>query len=517
MIKFFLKSWPVLLLIIFAFLLRVVKLEELFYFTYDESVFAFVGRRLLLWNHLPLIGGVTPFGVHVAPYFYWFFAGTLILGKLDPLFWGYVSAALGAAATILIYVVATKIDSKKVGFLAASFWTFSYLANLYDRHFWGLTFGPIFSILVIYLLYKIIKGNEKFVYALGFTLGLVIHADLSFYMFFIMSVVSWIVFKIQVKKSTFIALGIIAASFLPLVVFDLRHDFANTRPILEFLQSGKNTPEFSWTKAQENALLFPRTFARFVYPQGDNEISKQYSYCQVFAKEKLGTVSLPVAAISSLIILAFAYWSFKKSKNVGWKLVSLLVLLYFVGIQFYGTILRADIFEHYLSGIFVLFSLIFAKVLSSFPRKIMLSALVLFVAWNLCKLSLAKNDLGLKVKRNAINYTMQVVGDRPFSLDSLSTCWKLNGYRYLFSVYGQEPVKSYVDPNFAYLYGTTRVWDKHPQTVVAFVTHDFVPETPEFYERYALLKSHQLESKIFGIVEVIVMDNTSGWFDEPQK
>ena len=114
----------------------------------------------------------------------------------------------------------------------------------------------------------------------------------------------------------------------------------------------------------------------------------------------------------------------------------------------------------------------------------------------------------------AIKYTMQESGDRDFSLDSLSTCWKFNGYRYLFAVFGREPVKSYVDPNFAYLYGTTPVAEKHPETVVAFIVHDFAPETDDFYARYALLKSHEVKSAIFGNIEVIIMDNSSGWFDK---
>src|SRR3989344_5197369 len=82
MLRAFLKHWPLLFIIAVAVILRLLKLEQLFYFTYDESIPAFVGRRLILWHHFPLIGGVTPFGVHLTPYFYWFLAGVLFIGKL---------------------------------------------------------------------------------------------------------------------------------------------------------------------------------------------------------------------------------------------------------------------------------------------------------------------------------------------------------------------------------------------------------------------------------------------------
>src|SRR3989344_7032088 len=90
----FLKHWPLLLILVLTFVLRIYKLEELFYFTYDESIPAFVARRLILWHHVPLIGAVTPFNFHLAPYFYWFLAFILWLGKLNPISWGYTSALL---------------------------------------------------------------------------------------------------------------------------------------------------------------------------------------------------------------------------------------------------------------------------------------------------------------------------------------------------------------------------------------------------------------------------------------
>ncbi|MEX2027929.1 MAG: hypothetical protein WD988_00325 [Candidatus Curtissbacteria bacterium] len=508
------RLWPLLLILLFAFVLRIINLEKLFYFTYDESVFAFVGRRLILWNHIPLIGGATPFGFHVAPYFYWFFALPLGIGNLNPIAWGWTSAIIATLTAFMMYQVGKAFGNRRVGFLAAAFWTFSYLANVYDRHFWGLTFGPLFSLIVLYCLYQIKNGRQNFIYLLGFVLALIIHADLSYYVFLAMAAVSWIVFKLPINKKTALAVAFIVISFLPLVVFDLRHNFANVRPVADFLNSGRNTPGFEVPKFTENLLLFPRSAARFIYTPGDNEVVKQYSYCKNFVVEKFSALPAISVLAAAIILLHFVYWSWRKNSSTGWRLVSLILILHFVGIQIYGTILRADIFEHYLTGIFSIYILIFALFVSRIPKKFWLLVLGLFVAANLYKFSQAQNSQGLTEKRQAIEYTVQKVGDKPFSLDSLSTCWKLNGYRYLFTVFGREPVKSYVDPNFAYLYGTTPVWENHPETVVAFVVHDFVPETSEFHSRYALLKSHEVSSKTFGTIEVIILDNSGQWFDK---
>lgn len=513
MLKKLANNWPFILILFLSFALRIINLEKLFYFTYDEEVFALIGRRLILWHHIPLIGGATPFGFHVAPYFYWFFALTLALGKLNPISWGYTSAVIAALTTFMLYKFASTIANKKIGLTAAILWTFSYLANLYDRHFWGLTFGPLFSLIILYCLYQIIKDRQKYVYLLGASLALVIHADLSYYVFLVLTVLAWIVFKLPFKKNTLIALSFIFISFVPLIFFDARHNFANIRPVANFLHAGRNKPGFEIQKFKENLLLFPRAATRFIYTSGDNQVSKQYSYCNSFVTEKFAAIPPIFILLSAILLLYFIYWAFFKNKNPGWRLASLLLILYFTGIQIYGTILKADIFEHYLTGIFAIYILIAASLLGRLPKKLWLAALAIFVTVNLYKFSLSQNSQGLTEKRLAIEYTMQKVGDKPFSLDSLSTCWKLNGYRYLFAVFGREPVKSYVDPNFAYLYETTQVWDHHPPTVVAFIVHDYAPEIPDFYRRYALLKSHEISSEIFGSIEVIIMDNSKKWFD----
>src|SRR3989344_8627409 len=225
---FFKKYWLLFLIIFLAFILRVYRIEELFYFTYDESVPAFVGRRLVLFHHIPLIGGVTPFGVHLAPYFYLLSAILLGLGGLNPVIWGWAGAVLAMVTTLMVYLVGREIKDKKLGMVAAGLWSFSYLANVYDRHFWALYWGPLLSVIAIYSLLKIIKGKEKFVYLIAISLAFGIHADLSNYTILILAVISWVVFKIKIQKSTFIAIGIIILSFLPLLIFDLKHDFANT-------------------------------------------------------------------------------------------------------------------------------------------------------------------------------------------------------------------------------------------------------------------------------------------------
>lgn len=515
MIKKLRKYLPVTALLLAAFILRAFNIEELFHFTYDESIPAFVGRRLILWHHVPLIGGVTPFGFHLTPYFYWFLSGVLYLGRLNPIAWGYAGAIIAMATTYMMYVVGQTFSSKKVGFIAATFWAFSYLANIYDRHLWALYWGPLISLAVLFSLYKIIKGKQNFIYLLSITISLSLSADPSNLVFLLFTILVWIIYRLPFNKKTVIGMFIILFSFLPLAIFDLRHNFANTRPIANFVNQRNNKPNFSSQKFTYNSLIFPKALTRLVYTFGDDQISKQYSYCTAPIKEKFEKIPIYAVILITFIILVFVLMTtHRRYRSSPLPLISVLLVLYFLGIQLYGTILQADIFEHYITGTFSVFLLIAAFLLSKLPKKLWLFILAIFVAVNLYKLSIAQNSIGFKYKKQAIEFAMLQVGDRGFSLDSLSTCWRYSGYRYLFAAFGKEPVKSYVDPNFAYLYGTTPVAEKHPSTVVTFVIHDFAPETDQFYARYALLKSHEIKSALFGNIEVIIMDNSTGWFDK---
>ncbi|OGK45207.1 hypothetical protein A2956_00595 [Candidatus Roizmanbacteria bacterium RIFCSPLOWO2_01_FULL_37_57] len=510
MIHRILKHWSIVLLLLLTFFLRIYKIEELFYFSFDEEVPAFVARKLIEFGDISLLGGVTPFGLHLAPYFYWFLTFLLFFGKLNPIIWGYAGAAIATVTTFMIFLVAKEFFGKKVGFLATSFWTFSYLANIYDRHFWALYWGPLVSLAAIYCLYKIVKGNQKFTYLLAVVLALAIHTDPSNLIFLALTAIVWILYKIPIRKSTIFAVLIIIFSFAPVIVFDLTHNFVNTKPLIKYFSQGKAHPANNPQGFVDNFLIFPKTFSRLIYTFGDDEIAKNYSYCWGFINEKYQAILQIIILFSTILVLISLVWFFKKQFQ--FKVLGTSILLYVLGIEIFGTLFKSDIFEHYITGLFAIFLIILGFFVAKLPKKIWLIVLAVFVFFNVQKLFSAQNSMGLTYKRQAIEYTSRKLGNKDFSLDSLSTCWRYGGYRYLFAVFGREPVKSYVDPNLAHLYGPTKVASEHPQTVVTLISHDFVPETDTFYKQYARFKAHEVENKIFGNIEVIILDNSKKWF-----
>lgn len=511
MIKNILKVWPLILIAALGVVFRLYNLESLLYFTYDESIPAFIGKNFYLLGKLPLIGGVTPFDFHLPPYFYWFLSVTLSAGKLNPISWGITAALLSSVTVLLFYKVGSEFFTKKVGIFASIIWTFSYIANIYDRHLWALYWGPIICLSTLYSLKKIIEGNKRYVLLLSFVFIWSIATDPSNLIFIILSVLIYFLYKIKISRTEVISACLVLASLLPLVVFDIRHNLANTKPFFDYLKEDKSASRFENQNFISRSAIFTNSFVRLVYPFTDNEISKQYSYCPALITEKYEKIPSVLKIFFTAALACFIFYSLRP-KNKGKMLIALTLTLYFIGVQLYGILINGDIFEHYLTGLFPIFILVVAICLAKAPKKISFVLLGLFLVLNLYKLSSARNSHGLTFKREAVEFTMSQVGKKDFSLESLSTCWRYSGYRYLFALYGREPIKSYVDPNFGYLYGTTQIASEHPDTVVSIVTHDFLPETDDFYKKYALFKSYEKQSEIFGNLEVIIMDNSKAWF-----
>lgn len=503
--------WPIIFIVIIGIGLRLISLESLFYFTYDEEIPAFVGKSLYDSLKFPLIGGVTPFGVHLPPYFYWLLATLISINNLNPLIWGVASAILSSVTIILIYIVGKDFFNKKTGYFAAIIWSFSYIANVYDRHLWALYWGPMLALATLYSLKRIQSGYKKSTLLLAAVFVWSVSTDPSNLIFIFLSIAVFIIYKIKITKTEILAIVIVTLSLFPLVFFDLRHNFTNTKPLLQYLQADKSASRFVNQNFMDRTFIFSNSFVRLIYPFGDQEISKQYSYCKSYIEEKYSEIPYILKIIALFALTGFTIFGFK-SKNKGRFLMSSVVIFYFIGIQAYGSIVNGDIFEHYLTGLFPIFVLFIAYALSRFSNKAALIVLTLFMILNMGKLFTMVNSHGLTNKKAAIEYVGNQSGTEEFSLESLSTCWRYSGYRYLFAVYGQEPIKSYVDPNLGHLYGTTPISATHPGKVVVFVTHDFLPETKDFYKTYALYKSHEIESAIFGNIEVIIMDNTTRWF-----
>ncbi len=501
----------VLLVVVLAVFFRIVRLNELFHFTYDESVFAFVGKRIFINRHIPLIGGVTPFHVHVGPYFYWFSSVLLYFSNLYPSGWGIFSAVFSGITIFLLYTYCKEVYSHRVAFIASLIYSFSLYINIFERHYWGLYFNPAISIVVFYCLIKIIKGKNRFFLLLGITLAFAFHNDLTTLVFFPLVIWTFIKYKINIinNRHALIGLLIFLLSFVPLIIFDLKHDFVNIKGVGQYFSEAKKSTGFSLKRTIDSFYYLPLYFARIIYIPQNLDLAKEYSYCKEYAAEKWNNVPITLVVITLVVIFYNLFFErFKK----GQELLKTFVFSIIIGVIIYFGFLGRPFFDHYLSTLIPVAVIFIAQVINKIidkSRVLGYSLIVLFLILNLLKFTRIKHSYGFDLKSQAIKWAIENT-EKDFSLESLSSCFRYNGYRYLFYLYGKEPKKSYVDQNFFWLFDEFPSED-HPNLLVVMVADDFKKEE-NLISKYKLYKEREIKSRKFGNLEVIIADNTKGIF-----
>ena len=514
-------AFGLLILIIIGSYLRFFRLSELFHFTYDEEIIAFVGKRMWVNLHIPFIGGVTPMHVHVAPYFYWLSGIVLGLSNLNPLGWG-ISALLVAVATMcVLYFTGKTLFSVKVGLIAVFLYAFSFYQVIFDRHWWGLILDGLWSLLTLVALKKILDGDYKYTWVLATVWFFAFHTDPSTLVLYLLSAIvlligyfkpHWLsskrVTKIHSVKLILILIGSFILSTLPLIVFDIRHNFSNSRGLLQYIDEIKQGRKgVIDTNLIDSIFYLPRTLARSLYVYGNSDLSVQYSYCPQHSQGRLRSVPLLIAGLilfSVVAALGYSWW--KKRNRISIGLISLLFVSTYIGVVLYGLIFKGDLFDHYLTTLLPPFYLLAGHVLFQIRSKpFVIFVLAIFFGSNFYLLATAHHRFGYSDKRAAVSWVINQTGMEPYSLDVLGSCFRYNGYRYITYQEGKEPVKSYVDANFTYLYDNLPS-NTHPRLLAVITNPDFV-ETKEYQETYAALHSQLIKKAQFGDIEVLLINN----------
>ncbi len=515
-INFCKKHFVVLLVIGIGIILRLIRLWDLFHFTYDEEVFAFVGKRMFVNGHIPLIGGVTPFHVHVAPYFYWLSGILLYLSKLNPIGWGIIAVVIAAITMIVLYHTTRNFFGTQAARIALIFYSFSFYQNIFDRHYWGLVFDGLIALLAVFSLTKMIRGKEKYIYLLSGILAFGIHTDLSMLSLVVLAGITFIYFRPRIEKKSIIkSLLFFGFSFIPLIVFDIRHQFSNSKGFLQYLAELQKGGQAQFSQTPLDIVLFvPRVLIRLLHVFGDTDLAKMYSYCAQYATERVEAVPVIAAAIILVVFTGLFYKFFSKTEDsyqsIGMRIILLAFTATYLGVVFYGSFFRGDIFDHYLSTLFPLFFILLGYVGAQIWQKsptLIAMLLIIFTASNVMQLFNVQHRFGYANKIQAVQWAIAQTEITDFSLDVIGSCFAYNGYRYLFYLYGKEPVKSYVDVNFTYLYDQPPA-EKHPPYLIVITNPDFT-ETSVYTAEYEKYKQAALKSAQFGAIEVLLINNTA--------
>ncbi|OGK36111.1 hypothetical protein A3A93_00740 [Candidatus Roizmanbacteria bacterium RIFCSPLOWO2_01_FULL_38_12] len=250
--------------LLFAFL-RFYNLERRIEFSWDQEQFSTQIREIVRDNKFTLLGPrvTDDKGFFLAPYFTYLLLPFYLTTNLHP-----------SALVPFLYVVNTiffvmasftisQISNVRFALFFLILWAINPLLVHYDTKPWWPVLIPLGVIIIWFLIYKIYEKNElKYWLLLGITLGIFMNMHFQFIFICAFAFIFLIIHYSKKIKQVYLKMIFLITSFalifIPLLLFDLRHDYLNTRLFINYFTSralDDSIIVFSWKPVLTNLIL----------------------------------------------------------------------------------------------------------------------------------------------------------------------------------------------------------------------------------------------------------------------
>lgn len=174
----------------------------------------------------------------------------LLISNYDPIKITIYFAVLNLFTGLVIYLVTKKIFEIKIATIASILFLFNDLMIYHSLFIWNYNYLPLIGVLLFYFSWKYIKWHKTsdlFLIALFSGIGISIQ--------FLFIPIALVVFTINILKSkqkfldTTIFLFGLSIANLPLILFDIRHNFYETRTLIQYFVDtikGKSDAGFAY-------------------------------------------------------------------------------------------------------------------------------------------------------------------------------------------------------------------------------------------------------------------------------
>lgn len=393
---------------------KTYHLERMYQLGWDQDRDANVVWEILKNKNLTLIGprAVGPDGFFLGPIWYYLLVPFYFLFGMDPIAAPLFGLFVGLATTIAVYVFAKKWFDTNTAVISSLFW-----ATLADRMVWNPILIPIFTLVIIFLLRGVLSRQKRYLIWLFivFGLSLQIHFQAVFFVVPIFFGLCILLYRriLPIKE---LLLGVLSffLTFLPLILFDIRHDYINTNSFLGFFSGtsgGLNLAHSFSTYLKYIISVFPVPF----------EAHEEF-YLLLFAVSIIGILIGKIGSVFKTILLS-------------------ILLLPPIAFSFYG----GNLSEYYYSLCMIPMTLglaiVLAKIfnLSFIGKFFAMLCLFLLLIQRTDALFDTFEQRSLFYKRQAVKMIVEQKMDPVFNVSYSAPFNEDTGFRYLFKYYGRLP------------------------------------------------------------------------------
>lgn len=176
------KLWIlVLILLALHIFLRFYQLEYRMVFNYDQVDSAWAAKNIIDDHKFPLFGPANKLGsgIFVGPGYYYLISVFYFFTQLDPIAAGIFAGVLSVLTFFVIFFIGKGLFGVLTALFALAINIVSFSGVEFDRIQWEINFVPLVSLVVFYSLYKICRGDVKFIFLLAFALGFSFHVHFT--------------------------------------------------------------------------------------------------------------------------------------------------------------------------------------------------------------------------------------------------------------------------------------------------------------------------------------------------
>lgn len=228
--------------------LRLYRINDTAMFLGDQGRDAIIAKNILKNGDVALIGPVTSVGnMYLGPFYYYFMVPWLAMTYPSPIGPAIGVAIIGILTIPMLYFITRKMFSKTSAVFASSLYTVSSVVVAQSRFSWNPNLAPTAGLLLFYFLYQIVK-EKKYISIIWATICFAILIQLH-YMAMITGIILGLVVlyqlikdklnRINIIKYSLISLFIFLISLIPLIAFDIRHEYINLNAFKGFFTSSE--------------------------------------------------------------------------------------------------------------------------------------------------------------------------------------------------------------------------------------------------------------------------------------
>lgn len=425
--KIYKFKWIFLGIVIAGLFLRSYNARETFFYGHDLDLASWIIKDILINKHLRLIGQLTSTeGIFIGPIYYYFLIPFYLATRMDPIGAVYAISLLGLVSIVSYIFVFYKLFGRLPGIIAGVIYAVSSYMVLNDREVIPTMPVMLWSVWYFYAINLLLRGKVSGYILSGILFGLIWHINLALALAVPLAPLAiWLSRKKLMPQGLF--KGVLALLFLslPLIVFELRHSFLQTKAFLAAITSNQSDIVNGFDKLTRVLHLANTNAHNFL----------------------LSPLYISFWASTVLLLIGLIYISFNKliAKNL-----LIIMATWWGSFILFFSLYSKVVSEYYLNAIFVVWVAILTLSVSQLlqTKKLKLIGifiLITFVSLNLYRIiSYQPNGNGYLEKKSLVEFIDDdrlAHGYPCFAVSFITSPGNELGYRYLFWLRGMHVTK----------------------------------------------------------------------------